>query len=233
MKKVKCAVCGKEEMVYPSRVNRYKTCSKKCMGQLFSINLSTNTTKKCPICETEFKIKPSQGTRRKYCSKVCQARAYQTRYLGDNNPHYKGTTHDTDGYINGVVHGKRVKLHIAVVLEVLMISSIPFGYHVHHRDCDKANCTPENLVVLKTSDHVWLHKNFGNVVLWAMMNRKISAEDIASWSRDANRAIKLLTLSILDQIGVFKSGELLENPEEDNQQPSRGLTSLEGSTTRY
>ena len=30
---------------------------------------------------------------------------------------------------------------------------------------------------------------------------------------------------------VLKQGELLENPEEDNQQPSQGLTTLKGSTT--
>lgn len=31
--------------------------------------------------------------------------------------------------------------------------------------------------------------------------------------------------------GVFKQGELLENPEEDNQQPSLDSNIFEGSTT--
>jgi hypothetical protein len=42
---------------------------------------------------------------------------------------------------------------------------------------------------------------------------------------------KLYILSIIDQIGVFKSEELLENPEVDNQQPSLNRNIFKGSTT--
>jgi len=45
-------------------------------------------------------------------------------------------------------------------------------------------------------------------------------ETLCSWSKNEEKTKRLLPLNLLDQIGVFKLGELLENPEEGNQQPS-------------
>ncbi len=124
-----------------------------------------------------------------------------------------------------------MKTHHAVTFEILAINKIPKGYSVHHRDCNHLNNDKDNLVLLSRSDHQWLHKQYGNATLWAYMNNKVKLEDLISWSNDKERAINLLQLNITQQIGVFKQGELLEKPEEVNQQPSLDSNIFEGSTT--
>ncbi len=49
----------------------------------------------------------------------------------------------------------------------------------------------------------------------------ISLDTLCEWSDNPDCARNLLTLTLEKQIGVFKSRELLENPEEDDQQPSQ------------
>ena len=65
-------------------------------------------------------------------------------------------------------------------------------YDVHHKDGDKLNNSVENLEVLSRSSHTRLH----------------------------NRSKKIIRNDKGRIIGVIKLGELLETPEEDNQQPS-------------
>ena len=93
---------------------------------------------------------------------------------------------------------------------------------MHHRDCNVDNNTPENLVLLINSEHRWLHKQFGSATLWAFINEKIKLETLLQWTDDIEKAKRLLPLNLLEQkiSGVFKSGELLENLEVDNQQLS-------------
>ena len=218
--KVTCQICGKEEYVAPSRALRYKTCSITCMGKMNSELYSSGATLTCPVCKNKFSVKPTQLSRRKYCSKQCQAKAYQTKYAGESNPNFRNRQTDYDGYPITCSVGHRVKINRYVALEVLQLERLPSGYHVHHRDCDVNNNDGSNLALLTVSDHKWLHKQFGNSGLWAMMNSKITPEVLASWSRDYDKAYKILITELKTQIGVFKSDELLETPEEDNQQPS-------------
>jgi hypothetical protein len=98
-----------------------------------------------------------------------------------------------------LLSGKKIKLHIAVACEILNLGSIPKGYHVHHRDCDVLNNCPDNLALLRLSDHVWLHKQFGNATLWAFMHGKISFASLVEWSDDRQRAERLLSVNIIDQ----------------------------------
>lgn len=168
--KVTCEICGKDSEVAPSRASKYKTCSVECRAKRLSMLYSKKVKINCGYCDKEFEIKPSSKTRRNYCSKDCQAKAYEQRYAGERNPNYKGKTEDFDGYpIHiSITTRRRTNIHREVVMEYLNIKSIPSGYNVHHKDCDKINNKPENLVLLNHSDHRWLHKNFGNTVLWNM-----------------------------------------------------------------
>lgn len=156
-----------------------------------------------------------------FCSRECMGAFRKKQYVGENNPNFRNRMYDSDGY--RLIHSKtigREKLHIHLVKKALGLQKLPIGYHVHHRDCDHLNNNLSNLALLDKKDHQWLHRQYGSAVLWAYMNSKIDLETLVNWSNDTVKARKLLTLSIEQQIGVFKSDELLENPGEDNQQPS-------------
>ena len=43
---------------------------------------------------------------------------------------------------------------------------IPEGFHIHHLDNDKTNCSPENLLLLSKSNHHKLHMNKTNHPRW-------------------------------------------------------------------
>lgn len=218
---VVCKICGKTEKVYPSRAKRYFTCSLKCMAEYNRNKYSENITKQCDCCGTKFNTKTSHLNRRKYCSKQCQAIAYTTRYNGKNNPNYRHRTSNTDGYCVDIVNGKSKTIHVAVVYEYLNISNHN-GYHIHHRDCNKHNNVLSNLVVITNSDHLWLHKQFGNATLWAYCNGKIQKDTLIEWSDNKERARNLLDLTVLQQdSAVLKLGEFRESLEIDNPELSQ------------
>ena len=237
-----CLICNSEFSVIKTREHSAKYCSRKCSDESKLGKLNTD----CSNCGKAFHMKSFQKARYKrslgyFCSVECSAVFKSKAYLDDKNPNNKNRNLSGDGYRiyspqnSHLLGSKKMKLHIAVACEVLEISSIPIGYHVHHRDCDVLNNHPENLAVLSASDHKWLHKQYGNATLWAYVSGKIDLESLVSWSDDKERAFKLLPLSVRlqtsEEIGVVKGGELLENPEEDNQQPSLGGNTFEGSET--
>lgn len=170
-----------------------------------------------------------------FCSRTCVTTYKKAYYLGEGNPNYRGKQYDDEGYrIHHYPKVGRMKEHHYVVFTVLGITQIPKGFAVHHKDCNIYNNVPENLVVLSGSDHRWLHAQFGNATLWAHSQGKVDTKTLADWSNNPLKAEQLLDLNILQQSGVFKQGELLENPTnsiEDNQQPSLSSNAFEGSTT--
>jgi len=95
---------------------------------------------------------------------------------------------------------KCMPLHKLVVLETLGVSKIKKGLCIHHRDCQTENNFPQNLVVLTTSDHWWLHKQFGNAGLWAFCNGKLSLDEACSWSNNPELARRLLPMNVVDQV---------------------------------
>lgn len=207
--KVICKECGKEEMVNPSRAKTYHTCSTACLSKYNSKKYGNKVEKVCEHCGIVFLVKKSHFERRKCCSKECHNALLPEKHKGVGNPNFKDRKLDSDGYI--FCDDSKIKKHIKVTMETLEITQIPSGYNVHHRDCNKLNNTPSNLVVLNTSDHVWLHKQFGHATLNAYVHNKIDLEIIANWSDNYIKSIKLLPLTIIEQSVVLKQGELLEN----------------------
>jgi hypothetical protein len=70
---------------------------------------------------------------------------------------------------------------------------------------------------------MWLHRNLGNYILKAYCEGKVSLEQLLSYVQEDEKELlqRILPLNVFNQVsGVFKLGELLETPEEDNQQPS-------------
>ena len=223
--KLNCIVCNKEFKRFGKQILTAKTCSKKCLGEL--IKAKPNT--KCTQCGKDFHLKESTKRRYKrnqgyFCSTECVANFRKEKYLGENNPNFRPqVTRDSGGYkLDYLPKFGRIKLHHKVTFEILGIEKIPANHCVHHRDCNVDNNTPENLVLLTNSEHRWLHKQFGSATLWAFINEKIKLETLLQWTNDIEKAKRLLPLNLLEQkiSGVFKSGELLENLEVDNQQLS-------------
>lgn len=220
-----CVICNNEFKRYGKQILTAKTCSFKCLGEYNKAKPNTI----CTNCNKNFHLKESSKKRYKrtqgyFCSTKCVAEYRKIEYLGENNPNFRSEiTRCQDGYkLDYLPKFGRIKLHHKVVFEKLKINKLPEGMCVHHRDCNIDNNDEYNLVLLSFSDHKWLHKQFGNATLWAFMNNRISFDDLVSWSNDKERCERLLNLNIIiqDESGVFKSGELLETPEVDNQQPS-------------
>ena len=70
-----------------------------------------------------------------------------------------------DGYYqisSGINQGKL--LHRLIYEE--HYGPIPEGFHIHHLDNDKTNCSPENLLLLSKSNHHKLHFNMINNPRW-------------------------------------------------------------------
>ena len=218
-----CIICNKTFIRFGKQALTAKTCSKECLGKLKKAEPNT----KCTQCNKDFHLKESSKKRYKrnhgyFCSTECVANFRKEKYLGEENPNFrKQVNRSSDGYkLDYIPTFGRIKLHHKVTFETLGIDKIPNGYCVHHRDCNVDNNTPENLVLISSSDHRWLHKQFGNATLWAYINNKITLEELLKWTNNIEDAKRLLPLNLLEQrkSGVFKLGELLENPEEDNQQ---------------
>ena len=116
-----------------------------------------------------------------FCTMECSTEYKKEFYKGKNNPNYKGKQYDSDGYrINHYPKIGRMREHKYVVLNYLNINEIAENYVIHHRDCNIYNNVPENLVILSSSDHRWLHKQYGNATLWAFMNNKVELNELIS-----------------------------------------------------
>lgn len=185
----------------------------------------------CEICKKELDVKPYRIKRLKRkaitCSKICFSELQKTAMKGNNN-HQFGLigsknasfknieTISNYGYIleyceghprphDKSVQGTRVKQHRLVVernshlfdskyFEVISgMTVLRQEYDVHHINEIITDNDINNLEILTRSEHTVLHNKSKQII------------------RDTNTG---------RIIGVFKLDELLENPEEDNQQPS-------------
>ena len=159
----------------------------------------------------------------------------QTRN-GKNNSNYRKIEIDLmSNSVNKEIHGKSKRIYQHVVKEILGLpstSKLPKGYVIHHKDANHLNNNPINLVVLPKTAHRLVHTYFGNVLIKALHTNKITREEFFKCCNDDEKNFyeNIIDLNVTHQ-AVVKQGELLENPEEDNQQPSIYRNIIEGSTT--
>lgn len=232
--KLICKQCGVDFFVPKSRKDTAKFCSKACADKYPRSKNETN----CTECGKRFAIKKSQVDKTvwgNFCSKSCVGEFRKRMYCGENNPNYKGRDYDNDGYRvfipeKGRFEGKSIKLHIYQALTVLEIDSIPKGFHVHHKNCNRLDNRPENLAVMSTSDHVWLHKQFGNAGLNAHENNLISTEELSNWSDDKIRAIFLLEANLLNQKERLVNNKELTIEEAISKKPTVEWLLTKGNT---
>ena len=193
----------------------------------------------CEICGKAYHMKPSHLKRFKHhtCSRECCNKLKSILYKGkgnhqyglkgDKNASFKGeilasknnNTIDVMVYLPNHPYANkygRVKLHRLLVEENYLKFNIKYfekvngqivlrkDSHVHHINGNHDDNNIENLIPVTKSEHRSLHNNEVMIV----------------------RDVKTGRIT-----GVIKQGELLEKPEEVNQQPSQPLTKLEGSET--
>lgn len=177
-----CRNCGTEFKVPPCRAKTAYTCSKACK---YAMTPKTRSQLcKCETCGSEFHTPLSHYKRGegRFCSRACHAvwqaasEEYSARVCGDNNPMWKGgVVSHRDGYIyqskpqhpltsNGYVLQHRLVMEDRMREEVpdhpfLTEGYLPVAIHVHHRDNDKANNHPGNLMAMTGEAHLRWHNS--------------------------------------------------------------------------
>lgn len=234
---VKCAYCGKEEMVRPYRAIRYVCCSTQCLGKYNSIRYSKKVKLICPICNKEYEVQSSKVNKHKTCGdKDCVSKWRKMISIGSKNPKYKWPEDLlAEQSVNQEKHSKSKIIYLHVVKINLGLNStkeIPKGYVVHHKDANHENNDPHNLVVLPKSTHRRIHTIFGNALINALHTNRISKDDfIKVCNKEQWEFYKeIIDLDVTRQ-AVVKQGELLGRPEEENQHPSIYRNIYEGSST--
>lgn len=232
-----CEICGKEFQVIPCRAKTARFCSKTCAN----IGRKAKDNVTCTNCGKSFHKK--QSALEKYsrnmgifCSLECSAEYRKKWFKGKNNHQFglkgelnssfkRGFTTRRNGHVTETfIYAKdrsdtdrsgRMTLHrynvvtnfnnyhTCLFTQVNDYFILKPNLHVYHIDGDHNNNELENLTVLSQPIHTKVHNQ-----------------------------IKELSVDFASKIiGVFKKGELLENPEVGNQQPSLSSNTFEGSET--
>lgn len=172
-------------------------------------------------------VKPDGSTNCKKCAMVKAGLAKRGKPIkGGNRPKVWGDKHSSwkggrfiasDGYVH--IHlgsPRKYRKEHFLVIEESIGRPLTSKEVIHHIDGDKQNNRIDNLVLLENeSAHRKLHMSlYGLSAL--LIKRGLIECDRQS----------------LSYVAVGKLRELLEQPEEVNQQPSSGGDPFEGSTTR-
>ena len=228
-----CKQCGKE-----FDVPEYRKDAKYCCDECKHKALHGDLNCECEVCGKKFHLKLYALKKSKHhtCSRECLNKLKSTLYKGEGNHQYglkgdknssfKGTVimRKNNGLIERMVYNPnhpytdrngRVKEHRLLVeqnyekFDDKYFEIINGKYYlkknvdVHHINFNHNDNRIENLIPLTRAEHTKLHNQ--NEVIYRNNKGMI--------------------------IGVLKQGELLERPEEVNQQPSLGSDTLEGSET--
>lgn len=233
---MECKNCG-QELKGDEKTKGF--CKYSCYENWIKWNKTPNC--KCPICGKEFYLKPSRIKSCKNgvtCSRECAGKLksiysrgegnHQYGLKGELNSSFKGheITHKNHNVVDIYVYcpghpyanecNRVVKHRLVVEQNHTLFNSNCFNeingkfylkkeYQVHHKDGDHNNNDVSNLEVLTRSEHTTIH-NLEKEIIRDPINGRIT--------------------------GVVKRGELLENPNiEDNQQPSFNRNINEGSET--
>lgn len=154
-----CKVCGK--MFWEWHCKSKWICSTKCSGVATASRYASRRYRiRCQVCGNIFMVPECRSKSSKYCSSECkmtmqgeiarstsECRAARRRGRGQHGGSVKSTT-----YLK--IHGRHIH---RVVMESILGRSLQPGEVVHHKDGNRHNNLPENLVLTVQSDHVRLH----------------------------------------------------------------------------
>lgn len=159
-----CIVCGTvvTRTRTPANLNgkapRY--CSQRCHGDDIAgrgRGPTPNHEYDCESCGRHCHVyRPPSAVAPRFCSTACTGMAQR----GEANPAFVSGRHvDAQGYVRVRLHG-RYQLEHRVVMEGLIGRPLTAVEVVHHRNHDKQDNRPENLVLCATqAEHVALHAN--------------------------------------------------------------------------
>lgn len=150
------------------------------------------------------------------CPAACKPRLGMRKEL---HPNYKGGRFvASDGYVMILIGPRQYQREHLLVMEESLGRRIDYdaGERIHHIDLDKTNNDLANLALLPSEQaHKGAHVSLAEVGLLLLQ------KGLIGYDRNTNR-----------YMAMDKLRELLEQPEEANQQPSRNGDDPKGSTTR-
>lgn len=100
-------------------------------------------TKKCPVCENEFETKKGHKKEKKTCSHACSNTYFRS---GVDNPNWKNSSYRSTCFL---YHEKKC-----------VICGEDKILDVHHFDENKENNSPENLIPLCPTHHMYWHSRY-------------------------------------------------------------------------
>ena len=182
---LQCKICGASFKVPQCRAKTAEYCGKGCavIGRAMAMSLP-KVAITCKECGVVFYDHQCHADRRVFCSKTCMeanklhGAEKSERFTGSNNPMWAGgVTLHSDGYVyryapdhpfssNGRVFEHRLvaEAHLRSVDpdSVFLVKLGDRKYlrpevGVHHKDEDKRNNTPDNLMVVTNSEHQKIH----------------------------------------------------------------------------
>ena len=182
---LQCKICGASFKVPQCRSKTAEYCGKSCavIGRAIAMSLP-KVAITCKECGIVFYDHQCHAHKRVFCSKACMEtnKAHKAgqaeRVTGSNNPMWAGgISKHSDGYIykyapdhpfssNGYVFEHRLaaedKLRAIDPESVFLVKLGDRKYlrpeiSVHHKDLDKTNNSPDNLMVVTNSEHQKIH----------------------------------------------------------------------------
>jgi hypothetical protein len=209
--RVQCDDCGlQSEAIYHNYTEGQK--KRNFSGQTF-----------CRKCSIKRASESNKGRPSKLKGKI------KPEISGPNSPFWKGGTYiSSDGYrmiyvrkyegipINKIKWSNYMKEHI-VIMETLLQRDLTQEEVVHHINGDKLDNDIDNLLLCSSDkEHRQLHNQL------EQLSMKLIQTGIIIFNPTTRQY----------EMADVKLRELLEHPEEDNQQPSFESNLIEGSETR-
>lgn len=151
-----CETCG--TVFYAGRKTRF--CSLQCQNRW---QARDQIKALCEVCGKEFVMRPSQAKLRtgRFCSPQCNGETKQVRPIGRMH-NGKPALLTLQGYVKVWEPGEPGNrsgwvLEHRMVLQKMLGRAMKREEHAHHKDGDKTNNDPSNLVVVGIREHGALH----------------------------------------------------------------------------
>ncbi len=133
-----CKICGEEFDFIAFRADKAKYCSRTCYYKAMHLKGTVEIT--CFYCKKTFKTSPSHHS--KFCSRMCVGLSKRLTFTGEYTTVRK-----------------------AMILRGLLKQCETCGFKddirvlgIHHKDKNRNNNSPENLIVLCPTCHSLIHK---------------------------------------------------------------------------